>query len=457
MADNLPDQGEPNILLYCLNRIDEGRANGRTINASYLAVYKHFILEFVTPNLNDPAVVVVEHGPKGPVYCTQFNVEKYYELCVVNLGGGKPNSKAKLSALSKIRQLIELPGSSKLVWTGLIDEAIVQQQANNRTNANAKYAGSDPHRGLKDKLPKAQVAEIIHAIRTCSTDSYSLLFVYLWGINAGIRGSSVRKLLYSDLNISYGYGPEDDAPYNKTILLVLRKGEVHKDRHISDKQVGAQRHVDWRNDCIFALGVLLIMQLREWDDNINFYHEDKNQRASWWDLALIDFETYSEQASAMRTVLNTLDIDAIKLTHQRLQAMQHAGSSGLTPWQMSTMTKHILDKLTSAYAPECEEETLKVMSGFKKSEYRFIPNERLQLPRPIEWYVNQLIPKYSVYLEQMNSPTGDTSSLCRKFLKEIIPYVCETVLKAGIHFVRSYPLHEFSSELMVSSVIINVL
>jgi hypothetical protein len=36
------------------------------------------------------------------------------------------------------------------------------------------------------------------------------------------------------------------------------------------------------------------------------------------------------------------------------------------------MTKHRQDKLSAAYMPEAEEETLKVMSGFRKVSFFFI-------------------------------------------------------------------------------------
>ena len=64
-----------------------------------------------------------------------------------------------------------------------------------------------------------------------------------------------------------------------------------------------------------------------------------------------------------------------KVTHHLSMMVQYAGSRGLQPYQISSLTKHMLDKMHSAYQPEVEEETLKVMSGFRKSETRFVCTE----------------------------------------------------------------------------------
>ena len=172
------DEATTNLLAFCMNRVAENAQRGRNTNGNYLIVYRHFLRTFVGPNLTDPTKVVVENGPAGPVYCTQFNTENYYKHIVVNLPGAYAGIRAKVNALSKLRQLIELPGGSKIECTGPITEYIVQQQANHKVNASDKYAGSDPHKGLKDKMPKTEILKIIDGIVNASLDSYSLLFVY---------------------------------------------------------------------------------------------------------------------------------------------------------------------------------------------------------------------------------------------------------------------------------------
>ena len=78
------------------------------------------------------------------------------------------------------------------------------------------------------------------------------MFSYSWGKNAGVCGASTRAMVLCDLNLSYGFGPELFAPRNRTLLLILRKGFVHKDKHTTDKQVGVQRHRDYKQCSVFV-------------------------------------------------------------------------------------------------------------------------------------------------------------------------------------------------------------
>ena len=117
-------------------------------------------------------------------------------------------------------------------------------------------------------------------------------FTYSWGLNAAVRGASNRSLVMVDLNISYAFGPEPDGPTARSLLLVLRKGDLHKDRHDTDKQVCCWRHKEHVLCSVGATARLLIWKLRQLGENINFYHENKRERASWWDIPLIDWDKY---------------------------------------------------------------------------------------------------------------------------------------------------------------------
>ena len=105
---------------------------------------------------------------------------------------------------------------------------------------------------------------------------------------------------------------------------------------------------------MFCTGVLVIQKLRNLGTRINFFKsEHKNGRAEWWDIPLNSYANYSQESSAMRQVLTAagLDVYGGKVTHHRTQMVQTAGSRGLQPWQVCTMTKHITDKYHSAYLP----------------------------------------------------------------------------------------------------------
>ena len=185
--------------------------------------------------------------------------------------------------------------------------------------------------------------------------------------------------MLADLNVSSSFGPAGRKNLEKMVLVVMRKGNLHKERHDTDKQAGAQRHREYRKCSVFATAVLVIMKLRELDHLISFKRGDTDKRATWWDIPLTEYNSYSEESSKMRLALadaNLVDRYA-NLTHHRSMMVQYAGSRGLQPYQINTMTKHMLEKMHSAYQPEVEEETLKVMSGFRKSESRFVCTEHL--------------------------------------------------------------------------------
>jgi hypothetical protein len=271
-----------------------------------------------------------------------------------------------------------------------------------------------------------------------------------------VRGASSRKVTLCDLNLSYGFGPEEDAPRNRTLMLILRPGDVHKDRYTTAQQVGVYRHRDYRRCTVFATAALVIMKLRKLDSRVRFLNE--NPRPSWWDIPLNEYDTYNKESSAMRQALQSVDLfdKHTKVTHHRSMAIQHGGSRGLTQNQISTFTKHQQDKLNRSYMPEVEEETLKVMCGFKKHECRFVPTEHVEFPRDHDVYMKAgtevLLPQYKRYVSEYHSTEGDRTRAATTMVFHVLPYFIETLLQCGYWFIRDYPNHELSSLLKVSKV-----
>ena len=169
-----------------------------------------------------------------------------------------------------------------------------------------------------------------------------------------------------DVYLSNGYGPEPEPPRNCTLMLIHRTGDAHKDRHTTDRQVGAQRHKNYQLCACFAAGLLLIRRFRQLGDRLNFLDGANGARPGWWDIPVNNYSKLGEEASAMEYVYEKSGVWNIKITHHRTQCVQRAGSKGLAPHQISTITKHKQDKMHAAYMPEAEEETLKVMSGFAR-------------------------------------------------------------------------------------------
>jgi hypothetical protein len=44
---------------------------------------------------------------------------------------------------------------------------------------------------------------------------------FTWGLNVAVHGHSNRKMTYCDLNMSSGFGVEEDGPLSRALLLVL--------------------------------------------------------------------------------------------------------------------------------------------------------------------------------------------------------------------------------------------
>jgi hypothetical protein len=93
------------------------------------------------------------------------------------------------------------------------------------------------------------------------------------------------------------------------------------------------------------------------------------------------------------------------------------------------------------------------MAGFAKSQAYFIPRALLELPHPIAWYEERILPELANWREQARHPIqGDRSVCANKFLNHVIPYFIEVILQDGIYFVKDFPNHPFSSFLKVRSI-----
>ena len=51
----------------------------------------------------------------------------------------------------------------------------------------------------------------------------------------------------------------------------------------------------------------------------------------------------------MKRVFSECGIDSCKVTHQRTTALQYVGFESLAPYQVNTLTNHLLEKQHSAY------------------------------------------------------------------------------------------------------------
>ena len=78
---------------------------------------------------------------------------------------------------------------------------------------------------------------------------------------------------------------------SRALLMVIRKGDIHKDRKDVDNQIGCWRHKEYVLCSVFATAAHVVWTLSQ-NDTINFDHAQKKERAPWWDIPLIDWEEY---------------------------------------------------------------------------------------------------------------------------------------------------------------------
>jgi hypothetical protein len=189
----------------CDGLIERTRTRNKKVKSKYKRNYNEGVLG-----------VQVETRPDGhPIFITQHNVELYFEHAVVGYFGQEANTKAIFNALNSFRKNYESPQDEALQRTPSILQSIDQQQIN--AQQSQKYIDSDPHKGIKDIMSTDEVHQIINTIQTQRPDAIDLSFSFLWGINAGVRGSSSRAFTLCVLYMSTGFGPERSAPNNKTI------------------------------------------------------------------------------------------------------------------------------------------------------------------------------------------------------------------------------------------------
>ena len=159
---------------------------------------------------------------------------------------------------------------------------------------------------------------------------------------------------------------------------------------------------------------------------------------------------YTAASKAMKRMFAGTGINSCKVTHQRTMALQYAGFMGLAPFQINTMTNHMLEKQHSAYQSVTERETCKVMAGFKREDEYFVPRSHIQLPYSVEWYCDRLLPDLTNWREQAATPgSGDKSLCCQNFLEELLPWFVEVLIQDGIYFIIDFPDHYLSNYLKV--------
>jgi hypothetical protein len=226
-------------------------------------------------------------------YITRSNIDLYFSRAVPTYAGQGNTIKSHQWALEWFAYYREYVGTTLLVVDNDVVKSGIKTQALRRKNAGPDAIGSngaaDPHVGLKDGITECDRETIMDYIYSERNDDGPASFSHTWGWNCAVRTASTSEILLSDLNMSYVFGPDDIGSRGRCILLVLRKGKAHKDRHEKDVQVGTWRHKNPKLCTVFATAKHVISELQQQQQSINFLHEEKEEkkRAPWWDKKLL--------------------------------------------------------------------------------------------------------------------------------------------------------------------------
>ena len=324
------------------------RTSMTTTDLSYVNAWKNYVV-WVKENMLET---------QEPPFLTRTNIDHYFTRVIAKKTVTAGTAARYVSALQHYadNDISEHASKGKggfIVACAATDEAKRLCAMRVKTGVGGKQ-GSDPHKGLKDVLTLPQRRQILQYIYRSRGDWGDASVFFTWGLNVGVRGHSNRNLTLCDLNMSAGYGAEKDGPLARALLLILRKGDVHKDRKDTDQQVGCWRHKYYELCSVFATAGHVVYTLAS--KNVNFFHENKNTHAAWWDLSLVEWESYSETANSTKQIFKAMAIESCKVTHLRTNAVQAAGFEGLFPHQINTLTKHMVEKMFSAYQSIVEKE-----------------------------------------------------------------------------------------------------
>jgi hypothetical protein len=182
-------------------------------------------------------------------------------------------------------------GPPFLVKSPRVEKAILAQAAFVQSVGGSAKPGSDPHLGLKDILPDEARLLMMRYIYGVRHDWGPASLCFTWGMNGAIRGASNRVFTYADLNLSFGFGPEQAGRLARALLLILRSGRIHKDRQDTAQQVCCWRHIHYLLCSVFATAMQVIWKLSQ-NDSIDFFHTEKDKAAEWWLTPLIDWSAY---------------------------------------------------------------------------------------------------------------------------------------------------------------------
>jgi hypothetical protein len=157
----------------------------------------------------------------GDRYINRSNIDLYF--CEHVAPGVRNTIRRIVQALQWYSDKKENLGEGFEVESDSVTLAVESNLECQKNAANAD-PGADPHKGLKDALPGSDRLRMIDYTYGNRADWGPASVSFTWGNNAAVRGGSTRNLVFADMNLSNGYGREEQGPMSRTLFLIMRKG-----------------------------------------------------------------------------------------------------------------------------------------------------------------------------------------------------------------------------------------
>jgi hypothetical protein len=103
-------------------------------------------------------------------------------------------------------------------------------------------------------------------------------------------GDSDSKFVLADLQVSPGYGAEEQGGLSGSLIVVLWRGQLQIYCHDTDDQVAVVRHKEPKL-CAILSTVLHVLSTLKADPDIHFHHHDKDKCAPWWDKPILQWKS----------------------------------------------------------------------------------------------------------------------------------------------------------------------
>ncbi|CAJ1935065.1 unnamed protein product [Cylindrotheca closterium] len=451
--NGLSDEQEV-FLKICLDRVEAARRlKTKGLSDTYLREYQRFVIWVIKNNrMPDPM--------QRPFrFTTRDNVDKYYIHDFTKREFGTQNSRSRVhQAIQRFWDSVEssffkdfdtlsplMDGEAKkfrVKDSEAVEASVIEQQRYYDSIKEDKFGGTDPFKGLKaDLLTSTEKMKVMTYILNDRPDWKDIGCSFNWGCNAGLRGDSTRSLCFKDLYISHGFAPGQ----GRNLTAILRKDDQKSD-FTTDRLVGVLRHRHYLLCASFmtSMNVIRILQLRS--NEVHFKRPNKKSPAEFWQIPFVDFTKLADEENAMREIYVKTGVESCKVTHHRTHCVMHASTEGLQQYQVSTLTKHMNDKLTKSYWAEMERRTMTVMAGFDMDEAYNVLRTQIGLPlESIEACIRALFGNdIDRWKREQEAPDGDKSTCAQKFFSRLLPFLVEVLVQDGIYLIIDHPQHEMS-------------